>query len=208
MILTNGHGAKLGYDADAQTWCECGEAGAPAFWIGYWNDAKPGPADLARPVQIPGWSVVLGDGGAWKVPMALAWPFGRTKFPEQLGVAVGGKVTQNVVAKYAELHTYAEQVYDAASSAGGLTQDESVILPWACRALSVNYFGGLWELGSALGLFTTETLGDVLAALVNAPGWEMYRAILEGKKNLQPDFYTRFGGFAGISQGTFPTLPT
>lgn len=205
MLLTNcpaGVTPQLVVDAERQTW-----AHFEKFSIGYWNDRKPGPGDLERPEKIRGWDVRLGDGTAWCVPLAIALPFAKTALPERFGVAADGKMTRRVIEKYAELYGYGEQLFDAAKAEGGFAKDEAEVLPWACAALGANYFGGVHEFAGALGLFDTKTLGDTLAAIVNAPAWDMYRAMVDGKKNLPQDFYRRFDGFAGISQSTFPTLP-
>ena len=38
-------------------------------WVGYWNDDKPTPGDLARTQQIDGHYVPT-DAGEWLVPLA------------------------------------------------------------------------------------------------------------------------------------------
>jgi hypothetical protein len=61
---------KQGYFPDEQTWRKLpAVAGRPETWLGYWNDAKPTPADLLRADALPGEaSIKLGDGHRWQVP--------------------------------------------------------------------------------------------------------------------------------------------
>lgn len=66
----NRHTESIGYFPDRQTWRKLPKVeGRPELWVGYWNEAKPGPGDLERPNQVPGEMVVtLGDGNQWMVP--------------------------------------------------------------------------------------------------------------------------------------------
>lgn len=63
-------GKRIGYFADQQTWRKLPTVeGRPELWVGYWNDAKPGPSDLERPNMLPGEvAMTLGDGKRWVIP--------------------------------------------------------------------------------------------------------------------------------------------
>lgn len=63
-------GKSIGYHADQQTWRKMPRVeGRPECWVGYWNDAKPTPDDLARKPMLPGEvAMTLGDGHQWVVP--------------------------------------------------------------------------------------------------------------------------------------------
>jgi hypothetical protein len=64
------NGKRVGYFADQQTWRKMPRVeGRPELWVGYWNDSKPTPADLARHPMLPGEVVMtLGDGEQWLIP--------------------------------------------------------------------------------------------------------------------------------------------
>lgn len=55
---------------DGQTWRKMPAVeGRPELWVGYYNDAKPGPADLERsPMLAVDLSIRLADGHSWKIP--------------------------------------------------------------------------------------------------------------------------------------------
>jgi hypothetical protein len=63
-------GRAAGYHADAQTWRKLPIVeGRPEIWVGYWNDAKPGPEDLERqPMLAADVAIRLADGNSWQVP--------------------------------------------------------------------------------------------------------------------------------------------
>lgn len=59
----------LGYYPDQQTWRKLPRVeGRPELWLGYWNDAKPGPVDLQRKRMLPGVPLTLGDDQEWSIP--------------------------------------------------------------------------------------------------------------------------------------------
>ena len=178
------------------------------FWIGYTKGDPPGPADLARPSMLPGWKVRLADGRDWEVPVALAAPWRQSVFPKTMKLKAGGDVERDVQGRYRALDEYACEVYDTLTDEGTFSQDETIAIPWASRALSMNYYAGEWELGAALGCFDTETLRDALFALIDWPTMELYAQVLAGKKNVAPDFYRRFAGFGANFGATRPATPT
>lgn len=50
------------------------------LWCGYWKDAPPTPADLARAQQLPGYPVKLAGGREWLIPLVRLFdqPAGKT----------------------------------------------------------------------------------------------------------------------------------
>lgn len=54
-----------------QTWVRCKPSDAVDYWIGWQNDSKPGPDDLARAVQHEGPRVRFHDGNLWQLPACL-----------------------------------------------------------------------------------------------------------------------------------------
>ncbi len=214
VLMTNHEGpgtVQLVYRPDTQVWTECGYEEGARFWIGYTEGEAPGPADLARPELLPGWKVRLADGRDWTVPVALAAPYKRSVFPKTMLLKAGGAVERDVQERYKGLDAYAREVYDSLTddeTFGSFSQDETITIPWASRALSMNYYAGEWELGAVLGCFTTETLGDALLALIDWPTMDLYGQCLDGKKNVPPDFYRRFAGFVANFQSMSPATPT
>ena len=67
---TRHRGLNAGLYLDRQTWRRLPRrAGRPELWLGYWNDAKPTPEDLARTPMLAADMVVrLADGSPWRVP--------------------------------------------------------------------------------------------------------------------------------------------
>lgn len=63
-------GRRVGYFPSEQTWRKMpNREGRPELWVGFWNDAKPGPEDLVRGNMIPGEvAMTLGDGNRWVIP--------------------------------------------------------------------------------------------------------------------------------------------
>ena len=53
-------------DMAAQQWQKVPKSDV---WVGYWREAKPQPAQLAREPQIPGYAVKLADGQEWQIPL-------------------------------------------------------------------------------------------------------------------------------------------
>lgn len=63
-------GKRVGYFPDQQTWRKLPTVeGRPELWVGYWNDAKPGPGDLRRRELLRGPQLKLTDGQAWQIPI-------------------------------------------------------------------------------------------------------------------------------------------
>lgn len=58
-----------GWIPSRQRWIDCGE-----YWLGLWTDSPCVPEDLARQSLFTGYSVTLGDGQAWRVPLASELP--------------------------------------------------------------------------------------------------------------------------------------
>lgn len=59
----------LEYAPDRQTWANAGK-----YWIGMWNDAKPGPEDLGRETMLRGLPMPLSDHNTWQIPQVKALP--------------------------------------------------------------------------------------------------------------------------------------
>ena len=161
-----------GYYPERQEWRQVKSGdGAPAYWLGTWKDARPGPADLQREPLLDGHLVKLGDGNEWLVPVARLLPEALVHSPED------GWSTCRLEA-YAWLWDIAETFWEefAASVQESTTPADgervavklSDASDMAARVLGANYRVGLPEI-SGLGLFRTDTPVDILLALCDWP---------------------------------------
>lgn len=58
------------YRPESQTWVQNEIDG---FWVGMWNDDKPGPQDLLRTKTLSGELVTLADEQQWLIPYGRRW---------------------------------------------------------------------------------------------------------------------------------------
>ncbi len=163
-------GVVFGQDVDtkidraSQTWRKIPKSPVDA-WVGYENDAKPGPEDLIREQQIDGHVVKLLDGREWLIPVARAAADGgdpmtailrgSCRLPRRVEQSDDGDLIAGpVFAEYDDLWALAERWFDvwlsAAVAAHGRepTEDGGVVstvdmgvgelVDGAVRALSVN----------------------------------------------------------------------
>ncbi len=176
------------HDKAAQTWRKC-EKGA--YWLGYWNDDKPGPQDLMREEAVGGHTVRLEDGSVWTIPLAMVMG-GGTAFATKLTLNDNGEwINGSVEDRFASICERAEDVfefwmYDAKAAAGGEDEAEdgesaerpvlviADLYDLAADALAVNYHVGKHEV-DALNIFTDHnavfymTADNILGALIDFP---------------------------------------
>lgn len=176
-IGPNGQELPLAYLSDRQTWRRVGGTKA---WVGYWNEAKPTPADLARPRITPGPTVELLDGNPWTVPLAtICAPSADKVFvryielPSVTDCDDDGKWTSDrVEARCARILEIAEEIWPKAYANsdldGRLSIDFGDQRDLALEVLQHNYRIGKSEIG-ALSLCTTELLNQILLELVDFP---------------------------------------
>lgn len=152
------------YRPEEQQWRE-GYDGK--LWLGWQNADPPNRADLQRKVEVSGRPVTMADGKAWMVPI-LRDRMGNAGLPATLAPGPNRTVVQiSVLPEFGELWALVEELWRAVSvDSARLTQAE--LFAVACRALAMNYRVGPWEIAQ-LGLFTTDTLASVFAAIVDAP---------------------------------------
>lgn len=155
------------------------ESGNSPAWVGYYNEGKPGPADLARLEQVPGVPLRLADGHSWQVPL-VRFPLpggGRgTLLPayvdcDEFGEPIAGEVLE----KYAPLASIAERFWlawnTAFMAAAALGREEfefdcDTIVADACLTLAANYRISLAEV-MLLKLFRTGTASAVMSLACN-----------------------------------------
>ena len=200
------------YAPEEQTWRKAPPppGGAPgALWVGMWNDARPGPEDLARPDLIDGHAVALGDNGRWRVPLARVFPAG-TALPEKLILGADG-LEREVRPEFVALSKATEEIWEAflASLAGDGAGKMPYERLWrvAADALAVNY-----RIGTAgcnlLALFDTGNLLRVARALADVPTFETWLREEGRKKELTgaaaPAGPSTSGGAPGSAPATSP----
>ena len=152
LLLQYGGGVPR-YKPDDQEWIE--HAGV---WVGMAKAQPPGPADLARDVQLDGERVQLGDGQEWLVPVVLKFP-GTVTLPRKLSLVDGEWQTGDVIDRHKVLWDAAWRVFQAYVNAP--QHDSRIIIEdpmdVAVGLLSANYRVSDAE-ASLLGLFTTDNL--------------------------------------------------
>lgn len=141
-------------------------------WCGFNPTSPPAPEDLARKEQIGGHDVRLADGNVWHVPVARAVN-GATSLPRRLKWDGTDWKPGDVLPQYRDLFAGACAVWDALveQDAGEITFNDECGL--AVTALAINYRLGPAEV-SLLGLFDTESEGEVAKALIDWPTLEEY----------------------------------
>lgn len=169
---------QVGYWPDKQTWRKIPQASA---WCGYSNDAKPGPADLARCEVVAGEDVRLGDGNLWHVPHAIDYSgpgLPRVMQLDDNGHWVPGDIVTERRALWKLAWDWREAIdalcawRDERGSFDGFT-DERMTFDWifsrSVQVLQANYVIGAAE-ASILGLFVTGNQWAILQALCDHQG--------------------------------------
>ena len=111
---------RVGFYPDEQTWVYVANT-SPECFVGVYNDAQPGPHDLARSDAVGGKVVKLADGNAWVVPIARGWilPDEVTALRWFESLPMGWKVSRegaitatDVVARFRPLAEVAASYFD------------------------------------------------------------------------------------------------
>lgn len=154
-------GKPIMMDLRSQTWFQVAD-----HFVGYWNDAKPGPNDLAKDEQITGYLLRMADGNKWHIPIArlLDEETGTAKpaLPHLLKLDVAGQIVPGpVVERWRYLWDATEVPWQAMLDRGELSNQE--VIDVAGLVLGANYAIDGRE-AFALGLYSTK-LGpkDVVA---------------------------------------------
>ncbi len=180
---------KIGCYLQQQTWSR--DPGLDV-WVGIYNDARPGPADLEREDPLGGHWVTLSDGAKWHVPVArgICEEEGQIVYyhavPRVSTRDDDGKwVPGDVVARYRGLWELACRWYDvrmaaveaAAVEAEDEAEDEGDVTvefefddlhDSAVKVIAQNYLMGPTE-ADLLGLLSERHAIAVLDALVDVP---------------------------------------
>lgn len=150
-------GQDVGYHPDRQTWRKLPRVdGRPELWVGYWNEAKPGPLDLARLKQLRGVPVTLADGRDWDIPIVRRFDGIEATWKSELPAAWVCDDDGNLVpgstpkAMYAHLWDLTTPIADAMLSiAGGESEempDQVAVGRAVVALLATNYALGAAEI--------------------------------------------------------------
>jgi len=153
------------------------EGGKPTLWVGFDPNDRPGPAELGRPRQFPGYAVELGDGQRWLVPVVRNYE-GETDFPKVSDWDGKAWTHDKVRERYRELFDTATGFWDElkAMMTGAEDPDKQYTvnlddkIGFAVSALAVNYRLGPAEL-ALLKLFDSQVEGEVLLCALDWPGY-------------------------------------
>lgn len=162
----------IGYYKARQTWEK-----APGFdyWVGYFNDAKPGPVDLARG-ECRGHAIRCRDGEQWLVqPTRLIK--GVMDIPMGLALDRDGELVGEALPEYSQIVSDAETIWNWHVSAFSDSPQELgrvEMMQAIARVLGRNYRVGLAEV-NLLRLVTTENIGEMCRAIID---WPTYLAMM------------------------------
>lgn len=151
---------QVGYYPEKQTWRDCG-----TFWLGYANDAKPGPDSLQRDQIVTGYEQELGDDRIWVAPI-VRYPAGNTNLPQSMGIDGAGQFVESVVSSMQWAWALACDVWDRYVMGDGLQRDE--IFGMSVKCLAINYRLGPHE-ATALGLIDGPKAKEILQAAIAGP---------------------------------------
>lgn len=179
-----------GYYPDEQTWRKLPRReGRPELWVGYWNDAKPTPADLIRPRTIRGGvDIILADGNAWKIPVVRRFDEVEQKWRSALTTYVdidedGKPIKGDPLEEYAHLWDItaplAEGMFNGEATA---TTDEQVYAA-VIALIQANYVVDLPELVAIRALANDDTLGLVVMAATRYEQLAEWLGALQKKTN-------------------------
>lgn len=164
------------YAPDRQTWIES-ENGV---WVAIEDpEAAPGPNDLQRIKQLPGYPATLGE-SEWTVPLLLRWDPTTTQqistLPQKLmPVRDGGNYRweKRVHPQHAPLDLLARRLWE--SFCEDFDKGKVITMDAACadvaQLLNINYRIGAAEIG-LLGLLDESSAAQVLGFAIDTPGWQ------------------------------------
>jgi hypothetical protein len=175
-------GKRVGFFPDQQTWRKLPNVeGRGEIWVGYWNDAKPGPGDLIQSKVVRGIDCILADGRKWHIPVVRVFDGPQEKWVSELPSAWVDDGQGNLVrgteptAKHIRLWELTAPIADAmfsvAAGEGGEWPDDVTVGKAVVALLQTNYAVGASELDflevvgteEAFAIICTATRYDVLS---------------------------------------------
>ena len=194
------HPQHAGQPPRQETWIEAANG---AHWIGYADDWKPVPQDLARANQIKGHAVRLNDGHDWIFP-AVRLAGGGSGLPQSIGLDHHGDLILEDLPQYADVQEGAQLCYDRFNEGVGFTYRE--ILKVLSRILGLNYRISAAE-STLLRLFDTENILRAMWAIVDGPVLDkIYRDAEEAKKKDESTITEDSQSTASIIEADFQAI--
>lgn len=199
----------VGYFADRQTWRKGPEG---RYWIGVVNDARPTPEALERAGLTPGYTLPLGDGNRWIVPLVRKVD-GSTLLPQAMDVDESGALIFHTLQKHDSIVALADRAFRQFRAqcdmeaklpgAGDVITDQAEWWTIAVAALAHNYHVGPQEVG-LLRLLRTDTVRDIVGLMIDLP------VILQAasEKKSRPGGSATGSGVTDASPTTNPPTPT
>ncbi len=159
-----GSAGVVGHYQNTQTWKL---AYGGELWIGWETGKPPGPVELARDDQHPGYDLLLRDGNMWTMP-TIRQIGGVSLLPRVHGLNGDGKRERVIAPEHARLWALTEKAWAAfvGGEDGALNDDE--LYEFVYGALGLNYKIGAEE-ASALSLFSDADLIKAAKAAVDIP---------------------------------------
>lgn len=217
--------ARLGYDRERQRWESVelrGVRQTPVYWIGWYQDEPPRPADLERRERIRGWEIQDAYGDAWSIPVARSPHNPRGSFPYAVEYGPDYQPRCGVSGKYRRFWEESARLWDlvaahAQPSQGGLAvlgeglsaEDDAFALQIVHLALQVNYRVDLPTLAAynlvRPGWLTQVTLSLMANAIVDMHARREWEAAQ--KKTVTPSEPAGWTSTAGEPDATPITNP-
>jgi hypothetical protein len=153
------------------------------YWLGYFNESRPGPGDLLREGRgiWRTWGVRLRDGNEWEIPIAHALPTHRY-------LGTDGEVKRE---RLPEFRAYREQLErflaayeNAVNGDGTILFDEDELYSLAGEALGLVYHVGLGEVLS-LDLLTDNLAFEIAQAGLGIQEAVENRRVMELEKKTE-----------------------
>lgn len=130
------------------------------YQVGTGLDGKVSPASLKRADHL-GYDVKLGDGQAWKIPIAHA-------FPETYTLQEDGTVSGQLQGDFGEFFDFAYDVVLAQWFTDEAPPSFTEACKFCARALSFNY-RMTYEIALTLGLFNRTACQQIMEAVCDVP---------------------------------------
>ena len=152
--------------------------------IGYWCKRPPKAVELARKICISGHAVEMAD-QPWVIPAARIFPTGTT-LPQKVLLGEGGKLVYQIDPAFVAFSRKAEELWQDILILTGEVDGEAQMSSadmWklAAEAVGINYHVTADEI-NLLGLFTTQTIEQILGALIDLPSIIQIEKELSEKK--------------------------
>lgn len=176
------------YKPDRQHWVEVADGAAP-YWLGLDQHLPPGPEDLVRKGSNPfdrGYSVELGDGAEWFVPV-IRDVEGGSGLPQDWALEADGTLATTIQATYValwrEFAAVVDLVFDPGSREGTHVLLEPAEAMRRClQGLQLRY-RLTRPLLNALRLINSRTWFGVVGAMLDLTSfWDVWLAAQDEQK--------------------------